>query len=473
MAGQCINGGFYNRGGGAASAGAAETLAQTLAKGNVTGGTDIEVTNGDNILLKGTVAAQDINLRNINDIVQLDNDVSGVPETMRLGDLFVANTSGGQTIRLEGNNAELSLGNATNLVWSSTASAANAPDIGFARDAAGVIRVSDASTGVGDIRLQDILSQNPTTDVAVTDMRIEGADALAAAVTNQDGANILIIPGANATGGGTDGQLHVFHPDEAANNFTRIYRTTAGGGEGHIQSALGALRLQGPVGAEITLSGTNTDVILGARLDIAAGPLQFRRGAASPEIILTDQNADAAPSNLRIVGSSALASAVTNQDGGNVDVVPGANATGGGTDGVLRVWHADEGANDYISVSHDGTDGTLSTGAGDLVLTAATGFTRRSTTAAITASTTQTQGQGPLTTEINEVATVANANDTVTLPSAAAGRNVIVINNGANTLQIFPASGDDLGAGVDTATTLATATNVHYVAYDSTNWESI
>lgn len=92
-------------------------------------------------------------------------------------------------------------------------------------------------------------------------------------------------------------------------------------------------------------------------------------------------------------------------------------------------------------------------------------------TASITASTTKTQGQGALTTAINEVSTVANANDTVTLPTAVAGARVTIINNGANTLQIFPASGDNLGAGVNTATTLATATNRTYIAYDATNWE--
>lgn len=95
----------------------------------------------------------------------------------------------------------------------------------------------------------------------------------------------------------------------------------------------------------------------------------------------------------------------------------------------------------------------------------------RSTTAGITASTTQTQGQGALTSWLNEVATVANANDTVTLPAAVAGKEVVVCNNGANTLQIFPASGDNLGAGLNTATTLAAGSNVTYVAYDATTWE--
>lgn len=96
-----------------------------------------------------------------------------------------------------------------------------------------------------------------------------------------------------------------------------------------------------------------------------------------------------------------------------------------------------------------------------------------SVTAGITAGTTQSQGQQALVTSINEVATVANANDVVTMPTAVAGLRVTIINNGANTLQIFPASGDNLGAGVDTSVTLVAGSNVTFVAYDATNWEQL
>jgi hypothetical protein len=93
-----------------------------------------------------------------------------------------------------------------------------------------------------------------------------------------------------------------------------------------------------------------------------------------------------------------------------------------------------------------------------------------SVAATITASTTQSQGQMALTTEINIVTVCANANDVVTLPAAAAGKRCIVANKGAETLQVFPASGDDLGAGADTSTTIAAAALKFWVAYDATNW---
>jgi hypothetical protein len=64
----------------------------------------------------------------------------------------------------------------------------------------------------------------------------------------------------------------------------------------------------------------------------------------------------------------------------------------------------------------------------------------------ITASTTQSQGQRPLTKDINIITTVANVNDVVTMPSAVPGRVIYIANNptsGTNLLQIFPASGEE------------------------------
>ena len=92
------------------------------------------------------------------------------------------------------------------------------------------------------------------------------------------------------------------------------------------------------------------------------------------------------------------------------------------------------------------------------------------TNAGLTASTTQTQGQGALTAQVNEISTVANKDDTVTLPTAVTGVMIEIINNGANTLQIFPASGDDLGLGVNVGEELEANESVGFVAYTTTNW---
>lgn len=91
--------------------------------------------------------------------------------------------------------------------------------------------------------------------------------------------------------------------------------------------------------------------------------------------------------------------------------------------------------------------------------------------AGITASTTQTQGQRPLTAQVNQVSTVANANDTVTMPSAKPGLRVYVRNDGANVLKVFPASGDAFEhAATNAAITINPDTTKRFVPYDTTHW---
>lgn len=101
------------------------------------------------------------------------------------------------------------------------------------------------------------------------------------------------------------------------------------------------------------------------------------------------------------------------------------------------------------------------------------GFIKRSTTTGITASATSVQGGSPLTTEYNVIATCATGGDSVTLPPAEIGLQITIINNGASSADVFPASGDNLGAGVDTAAALASGAAITYFAYSTTNWKSV
>jgi hypothetical protein len=95
----------------------------------------------------------------------------------------------------------------------------------------------------------------------------------------------------------------------------------------------------------------------------------------------------------------------------------------------------------------------------------------RSTAVGITASTTQSQGQQPLTKDINEIAVCANADDVATLPTASAGRRVAIQNNGAEQLQIFPASGDGIDDnGANISVTLAAGAFVEFVTSTAAQW---
>ncbi len=88
----------------------------------------------------------------------------------------------------------------------------------------------------------------------------------------------------------------------------------------------------------------------------------------------------------------------------------------------------------------------------------------------LTASTTQTQGNGILTAEINVISVVAKNGDVVTLPSSNEGLEISVINSGAKQLQIFPASGDNLGKGLNAPITLKPNKQMKFFAIDDTNW---
>ena len=93
--------------------------------------------------------------------------------------------------------------------------------------------------------------------------------------------------------------------------------------------------------------------------------------------------------------------------------------------------------------------------------------------AGLTADVGSAQGGTPLTSSNNEIATCANVGDSVTLPAASAGRKCFIINNGANAADVFPAVGDDAGAGVNVAVSLAAGANITYKAYDATNWTGV
>ncbi len=94
--------------------------------------------------------------------------------------------------------------------------------------------------------------------------------------------------------------------------------------------------------------------------------------------------------------------------------------------------------------------------------------------ASVTASTTQTQAGGQaLTRALNDVATVANADDAVVLPTVIAGNVVVVTNNGANRLQIFPFSGDAIdGLAANAAITCAVGTTAIFRAKSASAWDS-
>jgi hypothetical protein len=79
-----------------------------------------------------------------------------------------------------------------------------------------------------------------------------------------------------------------------------------------------------------------------------------------------------------------------------------------------------------------------------------------------------------LTAYINRVTTVATAADSVKLPSATAGADVIVINATANSMNVFPVTGSYINAlSVNTALAVAAGKTVHFVCPVAGRWYAI
>jgi len=167
---------------------------------------------------------------------------------------------------------------------------------------------------------------------------------------------------------------------------------------------------------------------------------------------------DALTDSLSRSGDGGMLGAFELYDG--TKALPGATFTNEVSSGLYREVTGD------IRLSVLGVDAVKYLGDGANVLTT------NNVATAITASATQAQGQQPLTSSLNIVTVVGVPNDVVTLPTVEGGLSVRVVNNGANVLQVFPASGDDLGAGLNTSETLGVGATKVYCGVDATNWSS-
>lgn len=123
------------------------------------------------------------------------------------------------------------------------------------------------------------------------------------------------------------------------------------------------------------------------------------------------------------------------------------------------------GAGDDAKIHYNGTN---------LVITPAGGLILSSVNAGVTADSGSAQGGQPITLVITQISVCASAGDAVTLPTAAAGMVVIVMNDGAESADVFPASSDDINeAGANAAYALPANKNAMFVAHDTTNWSTI
>lgn len=102
-----------------------------------------------------------------------------------------------------------------------------------------------------------------------------------------------------------------------------------------------------------------------------------------------------------------------------------------------------------------------------------------SVTTGLTADVGSGQGDGAITlgagvtTASYYYSTVGTTGDAATLPGASAGVLIRIFNDGANAMDVFPASGDDLGQGADTAVSIAAGAFKSFIGKDANTWSEI
>lgn len=304
---------------------------------------------------------------------------------------------------------------------------------------------------------------------------------------NPAGGSFIFEPGAKGAGGsGADGALIVRQPGGVAG--TDEMRLSHNGTEGTVEAIDGnlVLKAEDSVILRATTSGGGVLLDLNAAMtpntanatDLGATTNEFRalylgEDTSSGMYWGLDQDVRA-----WFDEASTDDFFITTAGANDIIVKPGSG-------GVFSV--QEPGGTDTLDFYSDGSSSIINSPQNVLSMRVAGGERAQLTSTAFrvmhqlrqnslvgqTASTTQTQGQGAIAANINifEVSVCANANDTVTLPSSpAAGIILWVINNGAQTLQIFPASGDNLGSGTNASTTLAAGGRMIFVAIDGDNW---
>lgn len=79
-----------------------------------------------------------------------------------------------------------------------------------------------------------------------------------------------------------------------------------------------------------------------------------------------------------------------------------------------------------------------------------------------------------ITADIAEVATVATGGDSVLLPVAKAGMQIIVINHGVNSMDVFPSTGEQINeAAADTAKACAADATLLCNCWSDGQWEAL
>lgn len=133
---------------------------------------------------------------------------------------------------------------------------------------------------------------------------------------------------------------------------------------------------------------------------------------------------------------------------------------------------SDTSANLAAAITDETGSGALVFGTSPSLTTPALSGETFSTTNNVTAGT-NSQGQGALTSDFNVITTASSNPSGVTLPTATQGRRVVIVNKGANTVNVYPASGGTIDALAQNTSIALPANQVMiFNASSTTQWYS-
>lgn len=217
-----------------------------------------------------------------------------------------------------------------------------------------------------------------------------------------------------------------------------------------------------------TVNGTPTDntgwwtipvaTLFGNTRPLSSNPVQLeiqwfgQMGSSSQVITATWRTASGGAQNYESGATSGFesGSVQTFEDGAIFEIEESATMADP-TAGHMRWWTRNDAPNVPMVTNDLGDDYQLSTNIG--------------TSVGLTAHVGSSQGDGVITATYNVYSTVANVGDAATLPATSVvGDKIYIKNDGANSMDVFPASGDDAGAGTDTAVAIANGVGAMFMA---------
>lgn len=266
-------------------------------------------------------------------------------------------------------------------------------------------------------------------------------------VTINGTATGSILHGAATSVSSSSASALAVGPNGAANPVLQVDGSTSSAATGvKVKGAAAA----GGVAISVVSSGTNENLTIDAK---GSGTVTINGTATGAVLSGAPVTVTAANANALSVGPNGTTNPTLDVDTSTASAATGLKVKSAAAASGLALSVVSSGTNENLTLDAKGS-GTITLGGTSTGYVISGQLLRLPSADNLTAHAGGGQGSAlALTAEVNRVTTVATAGDSVSLPASAAGLDVVVINAGANPMQVY-------GAGTDTINGVATGTGV-------------